>query len=100
MILLDVYACFLYVATPLHSITTNRNIFQWGKSQNKAFEDMKQKIYSTLVLTLPICYSTSVLSSQYSHFQVKNEGKPIHVNGDVPKSVQRDSKKNEHNCIT
>jgi hypothetical protein len=89
MILLDVYACFLYVATPLHSITTNRNIFQWGKSQNKAFEDMKQKNYSTLVLTLPICYSTSVLSSQYSHFQVKNEGKANTCQWGCPKKCTK-----------
>jgi hypothetical protein len=46
-------ASFSAVVAPLHAITTESKIFQWGKNQHKAFDEMKRKIIQALVLPLP-----------------------------------------------
>jgi hypothetical protein len=46
-------ASFSVVATPLHAITTSGKSFQWGKGQQRAFEELKKKISQAPVLALP-----------------------------------------------
>jgi hypothetical protein len=46
-------ASFSVVVAPLHAITTSGKSFQWGKNQQKAFDEMKRKISQAPVLTLP-----------------------------------------------
>eukprot|EP00253_Pinus_taeda_P014546 PITA_14546 len=44
---------FLAVAAPLHAITTSGKSLQWGKGQQKAFNELKKKINEAPVLALP-----------------------------------------------
>lgn len=46
-------ALFSAVAVPLHAITTSGKSFQWGKWQQKAFNELKKKISEAPVLALP-----------------------------------------------
>lgn len=41
------------VATPLNAITTSGKSFQWGKGQQKDFEELKKKISQAPVMALP-----------------------------------------------
>jgi len=41
------------MATPLNAITFSGKIFQWGKNQHKAFEEMKWKISQAPILAFP-----------------------------------------------
>ena len=44
---------FSSIAAPLHSLTSTKQVFQWGGKQQKAFDALKEKISSNLVLALP-----------------------------------------------
>jgi hypothetical protein len=44
---------FSTVATPLHAITAKGKRFHWGKTQQRAFEDLKKKINDAPVLAMP-----------------------------------------------
>ena len=44
---------FSSVVAPLHTITTSGKSFQWGKGQQKAFDELKKNISEALVLALP-----------------------------------------------
>jgi hypothetical protein len=46
-------ASFSAVVTPLHAITASGKSFQWGKNQQKAFDELKRKISQAPVLALP-----------------------------------------------
>jgi hypothetical protein len=46
-------ASFSVVVAPLHAITSTGKSFQWGKNQQKEFDDMKRKIIQASVLALP-----------------------------------------------
>ena len=46
-------ASFLAITTLLHAITTSGKSFQWGKGQQRAFEEIKKKIIQAPVLALP-----------------------------------------------
>jgi hypothetical protein len=46
-------ANFSLIATPLHALTSVKRGFQWGGSQQKAFDTLKTKISTTPVLALP-----------------------------------------------
>jgi hypothetical protein len=41
------------IATPLHALTSVKRGFQWGGSQQKAFDTLKTKISIALILALP-----------------------------------------------
>ena len=41
------------IATPMHAVTSVKKGFQWGVKQQQAFEALKDKISSALVLALP-----------------------------------------------
>jgi hypothetical protein len=44
---------FSIVETPLHAITAKGKSFHWGKTQQRAFEDLKKKINDAPVLAMP-----------------------------------------------
>jgi hypothetical protein len=44
---------FSTVAAPLHAITAKGKNFHWGKTQQRAFEDLKKKINDAPVLGMP-----------------------------------------------
>jgi hypothetical protein len=46
-------ASFSVVVVPLHAITTSGKSFQWGKNQQKYFNEMKWKINQAPVLAFP-----------------------------------------------
>jgi hypothetical protein len=46
-------ASFSALAAPLQAITANVKSFQWGKNQQKAFDELKRKISQAPVLALP-----------------------------------------------
>jgi hypothetical protein len=41
------------IATPLHTVTSIKQVFQWGGKQRKYFDALKEKISSSPVLSLP-----------------------------------------------
>ena len=41
------------IEAPLHALTSVKKKFQWGGKQQKAFDALKEKINSNLVLALP-----------------------------------------------
>jgi hypothetical protein len=44
---------FFFIETPLHSLTSVTNTFQWEGKQQKSFKILKEKINTTPVLALP-----------------------------------------------
>jgi hypothetical protein len=44
---------FSYIASPLHALTSVKQVFQWGGRQQKSFDTLKEKINTTPVLALP-----------------------------------------------
>lgn len=46
-------ANFLFVASPLHALTSAKQVFQWEDKYKKAFDTLKEKMSTTLVLTFP-----------------------------------------------
>eukprot|EP00253_Pinus_taeda_P032025 PITA_32025 len=46
-------ANFSIIAAPLHTLTSVKQVFQWGGNQQKSFESLKEKISTALVLALP-----------------------------------------------
>jgi hypothetical protein len=44
---------FSTVATPINELTKKEVPFKWGEAQQKAFEELKTKLTTTLVLALP-----------------------------------------------
>jgi hypothetical protein len=46
-------ANFSSIATPLHAVTSVKQVFQWGDKKHKAFDTLKEKISSAPVLALP-----------------------------------------------
>jgi hypothetical protein len=46
-------ANFSLIAAPLHALTSVKRVFQWGGSQQKDFDTLKENISTTLVLALP-----------------------------------------------
>lgn len=45
-------ANFSIIASPLHTLTSVKQVFQWGGKQQKSFETLKEKISTTPVLAL------------------------------------------------
>ena len=46
-------ANFSFIASPLHALTRVYKVFQWEGKEQKAFNTLKEKIITTLVLALP-----------------------------------------------
>jgi hypothetical protein len=46
-------ANFSYIESPLHALTSVKQVFQWGRKKQKSFNTLKEKISTTLVLALP-----------------------------------------------
>jgi hypothetical protein len=46
-------ANFSSIATPLHEVTSIKQVFQWGGKQQNSFDALKEKISSAPVLALP-----------------------------------------------
>jgi hypothetical protein len=46
-------ANFSSIAAPLHEVKSVKQVFQWGGKQHKAFDDLKEKISSVPILSLP-----------------------------------------------
>lgn len=46
-------ANFSSITNPSHALTSVKKVFQWGGKQQKAFDALKEKISSALVLSLP-----------------------------------------------
>ena len=46
-------ANFSYIASPLHALTSIKQVFQWGGKQQKAFDTLKEKISTAPILALP-----------------------------------------------
>jgi hypothetical protein len=44
---------FSSIASPLHAVTSIKQVFQWGGKQQKYFDALKEKISSSHVLALP-----------------------------------------------
>jgi hypothetical protein len=44
---------FSFIEAPFHALTSVKNTFQWEGKQQKTFDTLKEKINTTLVLTLP-----------------------------------------------
>jgi len=50
-------ANFFVIATPLHTLTSVKRVFQWGGRKQKSFETLKEKISTAPVLALPDLHS-------------------------------------------
>jgi hypothetical protein len=46
-------ANFSSIAAPLHVVTSLKQVFQWGRKKQKAFDTLKENISSAPVLSLP-----------------------------------------------
>jgi hypothetical protein len=46
-------ANFSSIASPLHALTSIKQVFQWGGKQQKAFDALKENISSALVISFP-----------------------------------------------
>jgi hypothetical protein len=46
-------ANFSFIASPLHALTSVKQVFQWGGKQQKSFDTLKEKINTAPVLALP-----------------------------------------------
>jgi hypothetical protein len=44
---------FSYIASPLHALTSVKQVFQWGGRHQKSFDTLKEKISTAPVLALP-----------------------------------------------
>jgi hypothetical protein len=42
---------FLFIASPLHDLTSTKKVFQWGGKEKKSFETLKENINIALLLT-------------------------------------------------
>jgi hypothetical protein len=74
-------ANFSYIATPLHALTSVKQVFQWGGKQQKSFETLKEKISITPVLALPDLQQPFEIQTDASGYAMgavlMQRGKPI-----------------------
>jgi hypothetical protein len=80
-------ASFSVVLAPLHAITANGKSFQWGKNQQKAFDELKRKIDQAPMLTLPNLqkpFEVETVASGYAMGAVLTQGgRPIYYHSEV-----------------
>jgi hypothetical protein len=74
-------ANFSYITTPLHALTSVKQVFQWGGKQQKAFETLKEKISTAPVLALPDLQQPFEIQTDASRYAMgavlMQRGKPI-----------------------
>ena len=74
-------ANFSSITTPLHALTSVKKVFHWGDVQQKAFDALKQKINSKLVLALPDLRQPFKIQTDASDYAMgavlMQHGKPI-----------------------
>jgi hypothetical protein len=74
-------ANFSSIAAPLHTVTSVKQVFQWGDKQQKAFDTLKEKISSTPVLALPNLRQPFEIQTDASNYAMGavllQYGKPI-----------------------
>jgi hypothetical protein len=74
-------ANFSSIATPLHPVTSIKQVFQWGGKQQKAFDTLKEKINSAPVLSLPNLRQPFEIQTDASNYVMGavllQHGKPI-----------------------
>jgi hypothetical protein len=71
-------AKFSSIAAPLHAVTSINQVFQWGGKKQRAFDALKEKISSTLVLALPNLRQPFEIQTDYAMGAVLlQHGKPI-----------------------
>jgi hypothetical protein len=74
-------ANFSSIATPLHAVTSVKQVFQWGGKKQKAFDTLKEKISSAPVLALPNLRQPFEIQTDASNYAMEavllQHGKPI-----------------------
>jgi hypothetical protein len=74
-------ANFSSIASPLHAVTSVKQVFQWGGKKQKAFDTLKEKISSAPVLALPNLRQTFEIQTDASNYAMGavllHHGKPI-----------------------
>jgi hypothetical protein len=74
-------ANFYSIATPLHVVTSIKQVFQWGGKHQKYFDTLKERISSDPVLVLPNLrkpFEIQIDASNYSMGAVLlQDGQPI-----------------------
>jgi hypothetical protein len=74
-------ANFSSMATPLHAVTSIKQVFQWGGKQQKYFDALKEKISSAPVFTLPDLRQPFEIQTYASNYAMGvvllQHGKPI-----------------------
>jgi hypothetical protein len=72
---------FSSIASPLHVVTSIKQVFQWGGQQQKDFNALKEKISSALVLALPDLRQPFEIQTDASNYAMGaiflQHGKPI-----------------------
>ena len=59
---------FSSIATPLHALTSVKEIFQWGGKHQKAFNTLKERISTAPVLALPELQQPFEIETDASEF--------------------------------
>jgi hypothetical protein len=74
-------ANFSSIATPLHAVTSVKQVFQWGGKQQKDFDTLKERISSAPVLSLPNLRQPFEIQTDASNYAMGavllQHGKPI-----------------------
>jgi hypothetical protein len=84
-------ANFSSIAAPLHAVTSVKQVFQWGGKKHKAFDTLKEKISSALVLALPNLRQPFEIQTDASNYAMGavllQHGKPICFHSETFNSV-------------
>jgi hypothetical protein len=74
-------ANFSSIATPLHVVTSIKQVFQWGGKKQNTFDALKEKISSTPILSLPNLRHPFEIQTDESNYAMGavlfQHGKPI-----------------------
>ena len=80
---------FSHITRPLSKVTKGgaKEIFCWLESQHKAFIELKQRLYSTQVLTLPDMQKQFEIEKDASNYAIgavlTQQGHPVAYHGDT-----------------
>eukprot|EP00253_Pinus_taeda_P031869 PITA_31869 len=78
---------FSSIAALMHAVTSVKRAFQWEGKQRKAFESLKEKISSTLVLALPDLRQPFEIQTDASDYAMGavllHHGKPIAFHSEI-----------------
>jgi len=74
-------ANFSLIVAPLHALTSVKKVFHWGGKQQKAFDELKEKISSTPLFALPDLRQSFEIQTDASDYAIgavlMQHGKPI-----------------------